>query len=279
MQTGTKFGVAMTALTIFISAEGLGQIKPETTVKTMTSPTVTSSTNPVKGIGSANYVSKFLDASTIGNSAIFDNLGNVGIGTILPQAKLDVLGNVRIQGIGSGLIFADGSVVRNRAELIGPQGPQGPQGIPGPAGPAGPTGPAGATGTQGPQGPTGPTGPQGLAGASDVYVGRSSLSNGFLDNPGQDIVSINVPAGNYLIHFTSEAFNQNNDIQTITCALNTGASTEARIDSNTNADHVNLALQDTAAFAGPATITVHCAGFHEQTSNSVLTALTVGTIH
>ena len=45
---------------------------------------------------------------------------------------------MRIEGAGSGLIFADGSVVHNRAELIGPQGPQGIQGVQGPVGAVGP---------------------------------------------------------------------------------------------------------------------------------------------
>jgi hypothetical protein len=78
----------------------------------------------IKGVGTAGYISKFLDNYTIGNSGIFENLGNVGIGTAAPQAKLDVLGNVRIEGTGSALVFPDGSVVHNRAELIGPQGVQ-----------------------------------------------------------------------------------------------------------------------------------------------------------
>jgi len=97
----------------------------------------------IKGVGKAGYISKFLDNYTIGNSGIFEYLGNIGIGTAAPQAKLDVLGNVRIEGTGSALIFPDGSVVHNRAELIGPQGPAGPQGPTGATGPAGPTGPTG----------------------------------------------------------------------------------------------------------------------------------------
>jgi len=64
-----------------------------------------SSTFTIKGIGTAGYLSKFLDNSTIGNSGIFEYLGNIGIGTAAPQAKLDVLGNVRIEGTGSALVF------------------------------------------------------------------------------------------------------------------------------------------------------------------------------
>lgn len=106
----------------------------------------------LKGFGTAGSIAKFLDAYTIGNSGIFEYFGNVGIGTPAPQAKLDVLGNVRIEGAGSALILADGSVVHSRTELIGPQGTAGPQGA---AGATGPAGPAGAQGQQGPPGAPG----------------------------------------------------------------------------------------------------------------------------
>jgi hypothetical protein len=85
----------------------------------------------IKGLGSAGFISKFLDNYTIVSSGIFENQGNVGIGTTNPQAKLDVLGSIRIDGAGNGLTFADGSSVYNRDSLIGPQGPQGLQGAPG----------------------------------------------------------------------------------------------------------------------------------------------------
>lgn len=42
--------------------------------------------------GTTNYVSKFTSANTIGNSQIFDNGTNVGIGTASPSAKLEVNG-------------------------------------------------------------------------------------------------------------------------------------------------------------------------------------------
>jgi hypothetical protein len=49
-----------------------------------------SGTSGIGGSGTTNYVSKFTAASTIGDSQIFDNGTNVGIGTITPTAKLDV---------------------------------------------------------------------------------------------------------------------------------------------------------------------------------------------
>lgn len=45
--------------------------------------------------GTANYVSKFTSANSIGNSQIYDNGTNVGIGTAGPSEKLHVNGSVR----------------------------------------------------------------------------------------------------------------------------------------------------------------------------------------
>ena len=49
----------------------------------------------VKGTGTINRISKFTASGTIGDSQIFDNGTNVGVGTTSPQAKLDV----RAQGV------------------------------------------------------------------------------------------------------------------------------------------------------------------------------------
>ncbi|MBD0373530.1 MAG: peptidase S74 [Pyrinomonadaceae bacterium] len=42
--------------------------------------------------------------------AIIDSSGRLGIGTITPTAKLDVVGNLKITGAGNGIIFADGTM-------------------------------------------------------------------------------------------------------------------------------------------------------------------------
>ena len=47
-------------------------------------------TNPVTGTGTTNYVPKWTSASAIGDSAIYDNAGNVGIGTTSPNTKLRI---------------------------------------------------------------------------------------------------------------------------------------------------------------------------------------------
>ena len=52
----------------------------------------------VGGSGSTNYLAKWTDASTLGNSVIYDDGTNVGIGTTSPEAKLDIRGYAKIFG-------------------------------------------------------------------------------------------------------------------------------------------------------------------------------------
>jgi hypothetical protein len=47
-------------------------------------------TNPVTGTGTANFVTKWTSSSAVGNSQIFDNGTEVGIGTNTPAAKLNL---------------------------------------------------------------------------------------------------------------------------------------------------------------------------------------------
>jgi len=71
--------------------------------------------NPVGGTGTTNYLPKFTAASTIGNSQIFDNGTNVGIGTITPDSTLTVNGStssqirLRSADTNRGFIYVDGS--------------------------------------------------------------------------------------------------------------------------------------------------------------------------
>jgi hypothetical protein len=55
-------------------------------------------TGTVTGTGTTNYLSKFTGSSAIGDSVIFDNGTNVGIGTASPTQDLHVDGNARITG-------------------------------------------------------------------------------------------------------------------------------------------------------------------------------------
>jgi hypothetical protein len=49
-------------------------------------------TNPVTGTGTTNYLPKFTGSTTVGNSQVFDNGTNVGIGTTSPSVALEVSG-------------------------------------------------------------------------------------------------------------------------------------------------------------------------------------------
>ena len=47
-------------------------------------------TNPITGTGTTNYLPKFTGASALGDSLVFDNGTNVGIGTPIPNNKLQI---------------------------------------------------------------------------------------------------------------------------------------------------------------------------------------------
>ena len=53
--------------------------------------------NPITGTGTINKLPKFTGSGTLGNSQIFDNGTNLGIGTNTPNAKLDMTDVLRIQ--------------------------------------------------------------------------------------------------------------------------------------------------------------------------------------
>jgi hypothetical protein len=62
-------------------------------------------TNPITGTGTTNYVSKFTGTTTLGDSQIFDNGTNVGIGTASPVSALSIYkasGNAYIEISGNG---------------------------------------------------------------------------------------------------------------------------------------------------------------------------------
>jgi len=50
----------------------------------------------VTGSGTVNYVPRFVSASEIGNSGIYDSGANIGIGTTSPAYKLDINGSARV---------------------------------------------------------------------------------------------------------------------------------------------------------------------------------------
>lgn len=228
-----------------------------------------SSVFTIKGDGTAGYITKFLNSYTIGNSGIFEYLGNIGIGTAVPQAKLDVLGNIRIEGTGSALVFPDGSVVHNRAELVGPQGPAGPQGPQGPMGPAGPSG------------PTGPQGPAGANGVGHAWVG--SGSNVPINNSQVTLASVTVSAGSYLIFAEALVGNIDGSDQNAFCKLTTPDGDVDQFDYALTGggigDTQQAPLQGTARnVSDSATFSVSCGTFNGFGS-AKLTAIAVNAIN
>jgi hypothetical protein len=64
----------------------------------------------VDGSGTTNYVAKWTDTDTIGDSQIFDNGTNVGIGTASPAHKVDVDGGVYADYFQLDTSYSDGAI-------------------------------------------------------------------------------------------------------------------------------------------------------------------------
>jgi len=57
----------------------------------------TTSVGTITGSGTANYIPKLTTTTALGNSLIYDNGTNVGIGTTTPGAKLEVIGSFNVK--------------------------------------------------------------------------------------------------------------------------------------------------------------------------------------
>jgi len=81
-------------------------------------------TNPVTGTGTTNFVTKWTSSSAIGNSQIFDNGTNVGIGTSSATNKLTISNNgnleiaVRIRDTNANASFLDFNVANTDAAIL-----------------------------------------------------------------------------------------------------------------------------------------------------------------
>jgi hypothetical protein len=64
----------------------------------------------IGGSGTASYLAKFTAGTTIGNSLIYDNGSNVGIGTAAPGATLDVQGSAQFGSGNVNLIDSTGKI-------------------------------------------------------------------------------------------------------------------------------------------------------------------------
>ena len=56
-------------------------------------------TNPVTGVGTSGYVSRWNGTNSLTSGILFDNGTSIGIGTITPIGILDIRGDVRISGV------------------------------------------------------------------------------------------------------------------------------------------------------------------------------------
>ena len=63
----------------------------------------------VDGTGTANYGTKWIDSNTIGNSIIYDDGTNIGIGTAAPTEKLDVVGKIALNDGGNSIFIGTGA--------------------------------------------------------------------------------------------------------------------------------------------------------------------------
>jgi len=61
------------------------------------------------GSGTTNYVSKWISTGALGNSLLFDDGSNVGIGTATPGAKLDVAGRIWQTNTGKSIFIGEGA--------------------------------------------------------------------------------------------------------------------------------------------------------------------------
>ena len=101
--TGDSFIKDGGASTEFLKADG--------SVDTNTYLTSTDVDDLVDGSGTANYITKWTDADTIGDSIIFDNGTNVGIGTTSPVEKLQInSGDVLINNSSISTLKSGGSL-------------------------------------------------------------------------------------------------------------------------------------------------------------------------
>jgi len=173
---------------------------------------------------------------------------------------------------------------------VGPKGDKGDVGPQGPAGPVGPTGSPGSPGLPGPAGPVGPQGPQGqpgppgASGTSHVFQSSTGVNGqlvGDLSGAGLDILSLSVPAGNYVVLGNVVLFNTDPDQQRAVCNFNTGPVSTASVELGglQHTSEATLSLQDVTSLPSPGTITLHCQGFKVSFMNAVITAIKVDAIN
>ncbi|HEV3313104.1 MAG TPA: hypothetical protein VG815_21550 [Chloroflexota bacterium] len=152
--------------------------------------------------------------------------------------------------------------------------------------------PSAGTSLVGPPGNTGPpgdTGPPGPAGPSHVFntYGTAYLS-GFAD---KRVMTLQLPAGNYLVSAKLEALNQDTSIQRFTCELyvNYDNSLSNQIDSelvrpvgkspSSDTYAVPMTLQGTVLYDSPGYAVVACNTYNGNADSGTLSAIQVAAIN
>ena len=124
-------------------------------------------------------------ADLVSEHNIFVSISNdrVGVGSTVPAARLDVAGNIAINGTeiidSSGVWQGSSAGIQGATGTQGTQGTQGIQGIQGATGTQGVQGRQGiqgVTGTQGTQGITGPQGTNGTQGIQGIQGSTAGFS-------------------------------------------------------------------------------------------------------
>ncbi len=70
-------------------------------------------------IGTTNYIAKYTPTGTgINNSQLYDTGTGVGLGTITPGARLDVVGSVRIAGTGASLDYRPSNIPCTTGQIL-----------------------------------------------------------------------------------------------------------------------------------------------------------------
>ena len=76
-------------------------------------------TNPVTGTGTSGYLTRFTGTTTVGNSVIFDNGSQIGIGTASPSEKLSVVGGNISLGAGYKLQYSSTAYITPENNVSG----------------------------------------------------------------------------------------------------------------------------------------------------------------
>ena len=135
----------------------------------------------------------------------------------------------------------------------------GQQGPVGPAGPAGPAGPTGATGATGATGPAGPAGPAGTSDVWHAYDFQTAIGT-YPHDQDTTIVSLDLPAGNYLLLANGEVYDFEED-QTTSCTLLAGSvpTDTLMLDTeDTGASTTGMALMGVGALPSGGTARLAC---------------------